>query len=155
MPYQRVDWLANSRKYHREVDDYLSEVQLIRSDIAFTRDKAESEAARHRRPANFDELLQDLERAESFLEEEEIPTRAYRLEWEQNMRDVQTWSVKNVRRERAPIRRFIGRLWGCQSEAAQLRDLVANTRRELGLRRSRGKVEIKRSSVGAQVMQLR
>jgi hypothetical protein len=133
MPYQRVDWLANSGKYHHQVDNYLSEVQLIRSDIAFTRDKAESEAARRRRPANFDELLQDLERAKGFLEDEEIPTRSYRQEWEQNMRDVQTWGVKNVRRERGPIRKFIGRLWACHSEAAQLRDLVANTRRELGL----------------------
>jgi DNA-nicking Smr family endonuclease len=133
MSYQRADWTLWSSRYHGQVDKYLDEVQWIRNDIAFSRDEAEREAAQRRRPANFKDLSNELERAESFLENEKIPTRSYRQMWERRMEDVQSWDKKNLRRGRGQIRQFISRLRGCQSQAAQLRQLVERTRRELGL----------------------
>lgn len=131
----RVIWERNSQKYHSEVDDYISDAQFWHNDIASERDKAERQAAnpKWRKPGVFNELSDLLDDAERFLANRKHGKPTFRQKWEGILDDAQSWNGNNLRRIHGQIRQFIRRLRDCQSEAAQLKQLVDKTRCELSL----------------------
>lgn len=135
MSITRAVWVSKSQDFHSEIDDYISEAQLMRNDIVNTRYKAEGKVANSKwqKPDVFDEVSDALDAAELFLADWKEGKPAYRRKWEGILEDAQSWSGKNLRRIHGQIRRLIRRLRHCQAEAKQLRQLVENTRRELSL----------------------
>lgn len=130
-----MSWEMTSQKHHSEAHDYISEARLKRNDIDLARDEAERKAAnpKWRKQGVFDELSEALDNAEGFLADQRAGKVAYRQKWEGILENAQSWKGKNLRRTQGQIRQFIRRLRDCQSEAAQLRQLVEKPRRELSL----------------------
>ena len=126
------EWDLSSCQQHANVDAYLSEAQQMRLKIATERAAAEDDDAKWHMPGVFNNLSRLLASAEN-LAQDRIASAPYRKEWEERLGTAQFWSGGHLGRVHDSIRSVIGRLWDCQSEAAQLRELVAKTRRELRL----------------------
>lgn len=135
MSITRAIWLSKSQDFHSEVDDYISEAQLMRNDIVNTRYEAEGKVANSKwqKPDVFDEVSNALDAAERFLADWKEGKPAYRQKWEGILEDAQSWGGKNLRRIHGQICRLIRRLRERQAEAKQLRQLVEKTRHELSL----------------------
>jgi hypothetical protein len=135
MPWGPAYWQLNARSYRRDVDTFISDAQLWRSDIDSERDGAQKRAAESKRnnPDVFIELSKLLDDAERFLENGKVARPSYKQMWDGRLVAAQGWEVKNLRRVLGQIRKMVRRVKDCQSEAEQLRELVAETRLECQL----------------------
>lgn len=133
MDWSPSSWNLNTQKRQQEVDSYLSDARWWRRDIASERDVAERQAAQSKghNPSVFNGLSDLLKDAERFLEKEDIAKPSHRQRWQEKLAIAENWEGKNVKHVPGQIREFIRRLEDCESEAAQLKELVAKTRREL------------------------
>jgi hypothetical protein len=118
------EWDLSTWQQHNNVNSYVSEAQRRRLAIATERAAAEEEDAKWHMPGVFDNLRRLLASAEN-LAQDRIASTPYRQGWEERLGTAQFWSGGNLGR--------VHDLWDCQSEAAQLKELVAKTRRELRL----------------------
>ena len=135
MVWSPLSWNLDSRTRQQGVDTFLSNARYWRNDIASERAIAGEQAAQSkwRNPNAFEELSGLLNDAERFLEKENIAKQAHRQMWEGRLEIAQNWGGKKVKHVPGQMRKFIRSLRDCQSEAAQLRQLVDETRREFQL----------------------
>lgn len=126
------EWNRSTWQQHRNVDAYISEAQQTRLNIAAERAAAEEEDAKWHMPGVFNNLSRLLSGADS-LAQDRIANAGYRQGWEERLKTAQYWSGGHLGRVHDSVRSPISRLWDCQSEATQMRELVAKTRRELRL----------------------
>lgn len=104
----------------------------MRLEIIDEREAAEEEAKTYL-PGCFIDLSKLLSRADS-LAQDRIASASYRHEWEGRLEGTaQFWEGGNLGLVGERIRALVDRLHDCESEAAQLSELVAKTRRELRL----------------------
>lgn len=77
MPWGPAYWQLNARSYRRDVDTFISDAQLWRSDIDSERDGAQKRAAESKRnnPDVFIELSKLLDDAERFWKMERLRVR--------------------------------------------------------------------------------
>jgi hypothetical protein len=83
MPWGPAYWQLNARSYRRDVDTFISDAQLWRSDIDSERDGAQKRAAGSKRnnPDVFIELSKLLDDAERFLENGKVARPSYKQMW--------------------------------------------------------------------------
>jgi hypothetical protein len=126
------EWGLSTCQQHVNVDAYISEAQQMRRNIAAERAAAQAEDAKWHMPGVYNNLSRLLASAD-ILAQERIASAQYRQGWEGRWGTAQFWSGGHLGLVHDNVRSLIGRLWDCQFEAAQLRELVAKTRRELRL----------------------
>jgi hypothetical protein len=126
------EWGFSTCQQHANVDAYISEAQQMRRNIAAERTAAQEEDAKWHMPGVFSNLSHLLATADN-LAQDRIASAQYRQGWEERWETAQFWSGGHMGLVHDSVRSLIGRLRDVQSEAAQLRELVAKTRRELRL----------------------
>jgi len=126
------EWDLSTRQQHINVDAYISEARQRRVDIAAERAKAEKKDAQWHLPGVFQDLSSQLDRSDR-LAQNRIAGASYRKKWEERLETAQFWTEGNLGRVSDRVRSLIGRLQDCQWETAQLKELVAKTKRELRL----------------------
>lgn len=134
MAWSPFYWGITSQRENLKLENYISDAQMWRSDLAAERAHAERRAAAAKwyKSGNFDELSKLLDDAERFLANGTVARPAYRQMWERKLESARSWEGRN-KHIHGQIRQLIRRVRDCQSEATQLRQLAERTRRELGL----------------------
>jgi hypothetical protein len=126
------DWGPRSAEQTKNAISYISTVQDIRLEIEMERAAAD-DRARLQISHDHTELLDCFTRADDLVQDRIVGSE-YRREWERRWTETaQYWDSGALVHVGERIRLLSERLRKCEAEAAELRELMATTKRELGL----------------------